>query len=169
MRIAVTGPESSGKTTLSLHLAEILNAAWAHEFARTYLTDLKRPYQAEDLVDIAKGQIAAWQEAANEPVLICDTEMLVMKVWSEFKFGTVDPFILQQLEQQRFDLYLLCKPDIPWEEDPLREHPEKRNELFEIYHTQLKEMNVTFVVLEGDMDQRLGKALSVIESLNRPS
>jgi NadR type nicotinamide-nucleotide adenylyltransferase len=164
MRIAVTGPESSGKTTLSQQLAQALNAPCIPEYARDYLTELKRPYIFTDLVEIANGQVKNWQQFADTDTLICDTEMLVLKVWSEFKFGKLDAYISEQLEQQEFDLYLLCTPDLPWEEDPLREHPEQRVELFAIYLTELKQRNLPFVVIEGQNEERLQQALTAIEN-----
>jgi NadR type nicotinamide-nucleotide adenylyltransferase len=165
MKIAVTGPESSGKTTLTEHLAKVLDAPFVHEFARDYLTNLNRNYTIDDLVDIAKGQIESWKRFEDSPLLISDTELLVIKVWSEFKFGKVDSFILDQFEQQQFDLYLLCKPDLPWEEDPLREHPEQRDELYTIYHAELIHRKLPFVVIEGANEKRIEVALSAIERL----
>lgn len=164
MKIAVTGPESSGKTTLSQQLAHVLNAPWIPEYARDYLNELKRPYVLADLVEIAHGQLKHWQQFAHTDTLICDTDMLVLKVWSEFKFGRLDAYISEQLEQQEFDLYLLCKPDLPWEEDPLREHPEQRAELFAIYLIELKQRNLPFVVIEGRNEERLQQALTAIEN-----
>ena len=168
MRIAVTGPESSGKTTLSKCLAEALDAKWIQEFAREYLLKLDRSYVRADLTEIAKGQLDLWRLSNHENIQVCDTDMLVLKVWSEFKYGAVDPFILEQLDQQQFDLYLLCTPDLPWEEDPLREHPEQRDQLYELYHTELTSRGLPFVVIEGDHDQRIEIALSAIDNLVDP-
>lgn len=94
--------------------------------------------------------------------LFCDTDLLVTKVWSEFKYGKCDPWILEQVNIHRYDLYLLCDIDLPWQDDPLREHPDKRKELFDIYHRHLLEMKVDFVIVAGIGDRRLENAIKAI-------
>lgn len=166
-RIAITGPESSGKTTLAKTLAEQLGVRWIPEFARTYLLENNGNYEQEDLVKIARGQITAWNKFSKEEILICDTEMLVMKVWSQVKYNTVHPFILKALSEQQFDHYFLCRPDIPYEEDPLREHPDQREELFEIYLEELKIRKLPFTIIEGNMDQRIKDCLFNIRGIQK--
>lgn len=163
-RIAITGPESSGKTTLAKALAERLKAQWIPEFARDYLLAKNGHYEQKDLVKIAHGQISEWNKLSQEEIVICDTEMLVMKVWSAVKYGQVDPFILKAWSEQHFDHYFLCSPDIPWEEDPLREHPEQREELFEIYLQELKDSKLPFTIVEGDLENRIEICLREVKS-----
>ena len=164
MRIAVTGPESSGKTTLSEGLAQELNGLFVPEFAREYLLNLNRPYTQVDLDRIAEGQVRSWESDVH-PFLISDTEMLVMTVWSEVRFGQSSPYIQAQLAQQRFDHYFLCFPDIPWEEDPLREHPTMRDELFHRYHQKLLELKLPYTLIKGGNEERMRVAMKVIAGL----
>jgi NadR type nicotinamide-nucleotide adenylyltransferase len=166
-RFAITGPESSGKTTLAQKLAEHLKVAWVPEFARDYLLARNGQYEENDLVEIALGQVSAWNKIVEQDIVICDTEMLVMKVWSEVKYNKVDPIIIQALLEQQFDHYFLCRPDIPWEEDPLRENPEQREELFEIYLKELKTRKLPFTIIEGNMQQRLRNCLFKIEEIQK--
>lgn len=154
-RFAITGPESSGKTTLTLALAELYNGKAISEFAREYLLKRNGNYCMEDLDIIAENQLALWKIHDASPLLFCDTEMLVMKVWSEFKYAFSSDFIQRALYRQNFDHYFLCRPDIAWEEDPLREHPEQRDELFEIYLSELNQRDLPFTIVEGDMENRL--------------
>ena len=163
MRIAVTGPESSGKTSLALELAKALDAVYIPEHAREYLLARDGVYTVEDLVPIAMGQQALWEHYADAPVLVSDTEMIVMKTWSEFKYGKVDPLILAALSTQQFDHYFLCYPDIPWEEDPLREHPEQRMVLFELYLRELQERKLPFTIVKGDLEERVELCRKVLE------
>jgi NadR type nicotinamide-nucleotide adenylyltransferase len=165
MRIAVTGPESSGKTTLAKTLAERLQIPWIREFARDYLMELNRPYHQDDLVKIAIGQLAEWNKFSSEVSLICDTEMLVMNIWSQVKYGSVDPIIQNAWAEQRFDHYFVCRPDIPWEDDPLREHPEQREELFEIYLEGLKARDLPFTIVEGNLKNRIEICLRVVKCM----
>jgi nicotinamide riboside kinase len=164
IRIAVTGPESSGKSTLSSSLASLVNGVLIPEYAREYLTKTNGLYTQSDLDDIAKGQLSMWENVENEHV-ICDTEMLVLKIWSEYKYGTCSTFISDALQKQRFDHYFLCRPDIPWEEDSLREHPHERAKLFEIYRMELIGLQAPFTILEGSNETRIQKCLNVINTL----
>lgn len=160
-RYAITGPESCGKTTLTSALAEQFNGTWIPEFAREYLTLRNGIYSIEDLDVIAKKQSEQWQNRTEE-LIFCDTDMTVMKVWSEFKYGTCSPLITSLLNRQQFDHYFLCRPDLDWEEDPLREHPEQREELFEIYLKELKDNNLPFSIVDGDLDARLQICRAII-------
>ena len=129
IRIAVTGPESSGKTTLCESLASHFKVAYIPEFARTYLEKTKGNYQQADLDEIAKGQLKNIL-AATSSVVISDSDFSVMEVWSLYKYGNVSPLIAALVKENTFDLHSLCTPDIPWEEEPLRETPTTRDLLF---------------------------------------
>jgi NadR type nicotinamide-nucleotide adenylyltransferase len=161
-RFAVTGPESSGKTTLAIALAEQYAGTFIPEFARAYLEQKNGIYAREDLDRIAEKQMALWEEISAEKLLFCDTEMLVLKIWSEFKYGTCSTFILEAFRNQQFEHYFLCRPDIDWEEDPLRENPEDREELFERYLSQLKKQQIPFTIVEGTLENRINMCADII-------
>ncbi|WP_194975716.1 AAA family ATPase [Aquiflexum lacus] len=166
-KIVVLGPESTGKSTLSKSLAEYFNCPWVPEYAREYIERLDRPYEYDDLLEIAKGQINEEEEAIviSEDLLICDTDLHVIKVWSEHKFGKVHPWIAQQITERKYDLYLLTDIDIPWENDPLREHPEpeQRNHFFEIYRSIVMDSGLPFKVISGSIGERLNDSVQFIE------
>ena len=152
LKIAFTGPESSGKTTLAKLVAETYKGIWIEEYARKYLSN-KSSYDQSDLDIIAQKQIENWKVEGD--FIIADTELTVIKVWSEYRFKDCSEFILEAYKNQDFDHYFLCKPDIPWEEDPLRENPDNRDELFELYLNELKALNRSFTIAEGNLDNRL--------------
>ena len=158
-RIAFTGPESCGKTTIAKQFAAHVGGTYVEEFARAYLEKRNGLYNESDLVTIAQGQWAQWYQ--TDGILVADTEMLVLKVWSEVRFGRVDTLIEEALKTQDFDHYFLCYPDIPWEPDPLREHPEQRMELFQRYKNSLEKMNLPYSILKGDLDVRIAHCLDV--------
>lgn len=166
IKVAITGPESSGKTTLAKSLAQHYEVDWVKEYAREYLTPKGGKYEKEDLDLIAEGQLLATCALKGVDVLISDTDMLVMKVWSEFKYGDVSPYIEQLWEDEDFDLYILCSPDLPYEEDPLREHPEHREELFEIYRSELSQAEKNFIVVNGNQQSRFDQAINAIDLLS---
>ena len=160
--VFVTGPEASGKSHLAKALSESLAYPWVPEYAREYLADLSYPYQREDVVRIGQQQ---WQLQQNmqklsqAPYLICDTGFLVLKIWMEYRYGEVDPWIEQHFIQTPAHQYVLCQPDIPWEPDPLREHPQQREELFELYLKALQDYDKPYTVIGGaDFKKRLESA-----------
>jgi len=167
-RISITGPESTGKSWLAEKLAACYQTSWVPEFAREYLIKLGREYRFEDIVEIAKGQLTKEREQEeevnekNNGMIFCDTDLLVTRIWSEFKYGRCDPWILEQLRIHRYDLYLLCDIDLPWMEDPLREHPDKRKELFSLYKAGLEAMPVKWAVVSGQGDTRLSNAIDIV-------
>ena len=147
IRVSVTGPESSGKTTLANDLHEIFGSGLVEEYARMHLNHNGKAYSQKDLLEIAKRQIAMEREAVESvrkknvdsnkfSFVFFDTDLYVLKIWSELAFGSCESFILDHLAQDSYDLHLLCKPDIAWEFDELREHPEPHQREF-IYHHYL--------------------------------
>ena len=160
--IVITGPESSGKTTLTKALAKALNIGYTEEYSREYLNS-NSTYKQEDLLKIAQGQLQK-EKANHNPIAIHDTDLITIKIWSEYKYNQCNPWIIEQIEQQKSKnrLYLLCKPDIPWEADPLRENPSNRAELFEIFLSEIQNTKHPHFIIEGE--KRLEKALLIIQS-----
>jgi len=161
MKIAFTGPECSGKSTTSKALSQQVNLPWVKEAAREYLEQHGRDYTPDDIITIAQIQFALWKENA----FVADTEMLVCSIWYEEKTGKRAAEIELLLQQQDFDIYFLCRPDLPWEFDELRENPTDRERLFEVYKTRLDELNIPYTILEGNLTQRLNKALKTRQKL----
>lgn len=179
-KIVVIGPESTGKSTLCKCLAAHYKTLWCPEYAREYLLTHGTNYTYEDLLIIAKGQIALeeeymekvsqhWQiknSKLKNPVLFVDTDMYVMKVWCEYVFGKCHPYILDKITEENTDLYFLCDIDLPWVKDELREYPDlqSRKELFHIYKDILINQNVPWFIISGTYEQRLQKAIKCIEA-----
>ena len=173
-KVAITGPESTGKSTLAEKLAHHYNTNFVPEYSRTYLENFEGRYTEDDVVEIAKGQhnlileeerklSAKTQQVTS--LLIADTEIVVCKIWVEYVFKHSNKVIDEILKQQNFDLYLLCDIDLPWVYDPLRENTnlEERKELFEIYRNTLEQMNLPFEIVSGDNEVRVNNAIKVIE------
>ena len=164
IRIAVTGPESTGKSMLTQQLAESFGTVWVPEFAREYIDNLGRPYIEEDILEIAKGQLdrEETQAALAKGLLFCDTELTVTRIWSEVKYGRCHPWILEKIREHAYDLLLLCYIDIPWESDPQREHPHLREHLFSLYQKELAGRDGPFEVVTGLGPERLQNAIRAI-------
>lgn len=166
-KVAIVGPECTGKSDLAEFLANHYATSWAPEYARGYLDNLLHPYSQIDLTTIAHGQLRleeTWAQDATK-LLICDTNLIVIKIWSDVKYGNTDPDILEHMAHQKYDLHLLTYIDIPWQDDPQREHPDKREELYERYHKEVSSMAIPFVEIRGDREARRKIAIEAIDKL----
>jgi len=167
LRVSLTGPESTGKSTLAAQLAAHYRTSFAPEFAREYLEHTGPRYTFEDLEEIARGQLE-WEEVAmsrGHRVVFCDTDMLVLKIWAEHAFGHCPEWILQRLEQYPYDLTMLLGVDLPWTPDPLREHPHLRQHFYNLYQRELRERMAPFAEIWGDATHRFKEACFLIDEL----
>ncbi len=166
-KVVVIGPECTGKSELSRFLADHFKTVYVEEYARAYLNKLIRGYEKSDLTKIAHGQVRMEDEWVYDAqrVLICDTNALVIKVWSEFKYGDVDPDILKVIKERKYDLYLLTYIDVPWENDPQREHPDKREHFWQIFKNEVEKTSVPFAIISGPREERRKKAVEAIGAL----
>lgn len=173
LRVALTGPESTGKTTLSRQLAAHYRTAWAPEYARQYLQEHGTRYTLADLEAITHGQLRAEAEAETEArsqgrlVMFCDTDLLVIKIWAEHAFGHCPAWILERIEQQQYALILLLDVDLPWEADPLREHPQPslRQHFYQVYQHALHTHRANFAEISGPPARRFEQACYAVDEL----
>ena len=156
-KIIVTGPESSGKTTLSKNLSQHLNSKLVNEFARYYLQKNNNKYNFDTLLEIAKNQLKL--ENQKSKIIICDTDLITIKIWSEYKFGKCDSWILDKINTQKKEqrMYLLCMPDLQWKYDSQRENEFDRDKIFNIYKKELISLEHKFCVIKGNNRLNLAK------------
>jgi len=164
IKIAITGPESTGKSSISEELAKHFQTVCVPEFARTYIENLGKPYIYEDILTIAKGQIDSETDYLPKAniFLFCDTELLVTKIWSEHAYQKCDDWILNTITKQTYDLYLLMDIDIPWKHDIQREHPHLRKYFFNLYLNELSSRKLPFEIISGENSNRTALAIKVI-------
>ncbi len=169
-KVVIIGPECTGKTTLAQVLAQHYNTAWVPEYAREYIDSLDRPYREEDLLAIANGQVMGENNGVRtaNKVLICDTDLLVIKIWQEHKYGKCYQEILDRIKASRYDLYLLTYIDVPWENDPQRENPGLRRFFFDIFKKELEARGLKFIELRGELSKRSQAAIKAIDQLFEP-
>lgn len=160
--IAVVGPECTGKTTLSRDLAQQLNGVYLPEYAREYLQTTD--YDERDVINIAREQNARELDfvAARPRIGFFDTDGVVNRIWFKERFGRVPTFVDENIRTQPHRLYLLTAPDLEWEFDPLRESPNDRERLFDIYIEELVKLGVDFLIVNGKGEARTKKALDFV-------
>lgn len=163
---ACVGPESTGKSTVCNRLASHFNGALVPEFARNYLDKRNGKYSQSDLLNIAEGQLNSEQRVIGlgKSPIFCDTDILVIKIWHEFKYGEQNSEINELLCRQQPRKYLLTYPDLEWTPDPLRENPNDLLELFQIYESELQYFGAEYRVIKGKNDVR---TLNAIEAINQ--
>jgi len=162
IKIAILGPESTGKTALAKSLAEHFEAPWVPEFAREYVENLSNPYTYDDVCNIALKQIEQekiYENNITEKIVFFDTDLIITKVWFEYKYKSVPDFLTERLKHGFFDLYLLCAPDLPWEADSVREHGTDREFFFEWYKAEIEQIGKPYVIVYGIGNQRIQHAI----------
>lgn len=165
-RILITGPESSGKSTLARQMAWALDGIYVAEYARRYLIAQQGAYEEGDLLHIARKQMQLEQAASRHDTLVfCDTGPFVLAVWSMVKYGRIAPEVQQLVQQADYDLILLCQTDLPWSYDPLREHPKPadREALYQRYVHYVTTSGLPFAIIKGE--DRLQQGLAHINAL----
>lgn len=169
VRFAITGPESTGKSALAEYLAKHFDTVFVPEFARKYLQMIDREYDYDDLEYIAKKQMLTenYLQKKAHGFLFCDTDLTVIKIWSEHRYQKCSDWVNYYQPRIKYELYLLCDIDLPWEADPLREHPNMRQHFFDLYHQNLIDRQVKFAVISGSGQERYDNALIAIETLVR--
>ncbi|MNF54111.1 Trifunctional NAD biosynthesis/regulator protein NadR [compost metagenome] len=171
IKIAIFGPESTGKTTLATQLSEYYKTVWVPEFARDYLQEKldsgRGICDINDMLPIAYGQTKLENESAQiaNKYLFCDTNLLVTKVFSELYYNFCDSLLDKAARAHQYDLFFLTDIDVPWEDDGLRDSPDGRETVFEVFKQSLIDNRKPFITISGDKETRLKKAIAIIEDL----
>jgi nicotinamide riboside kinase len=169
VKICITGPESSGKSTLAKVLSQQFSVPLVDEKARQYLLSLGRKHKLADLTEIASLQFKAEVEAKKKSkCIICDTDLLTIKIWAEDKYKASVGLVEENLKEQLADFYVVCYPDLTWQQDPLREDEHRRLEIFNKYVEVLNELNANYAIIKGIGAGRRERAIAQVDAfLNR--
>lgn len=165
IKIAIVGPESTGKSTMAAYLAEYYDTVWVPEYAREYCEKLTGPCTWQDEINMFYGQLELEETIipkANK-ILICDTTFITVKIWSDYTFGRSPQQVLDELSKHPYDYYLLLDIDLPWEEDPLRDFPHMREHFMNVWHTELQALGAEYKVISGTGAGRYQNAVDAID------
>ena len=161
MLYVVTGPESCGKSTLSQALGERFGVPVIPEAARHYLVSQR--YESSDLLAIA-GLQSEWERIDYRDFAVADTDLQVIYIWWQERFGPAPSALAQAYAEQSLRHYLLCAPDLDWQDDPLRESPDDRERLFRLYEEDLRRRGLGYDVIRGVGQERTLRAIACLET-----
>jgi HTH-type transcriptional repressor of NAD biosynthesis genes len=162
-RVCVIGAESTGKTTLAAQLARHYGTVWVPERLRAAGPALT----AADLSLAAHGQQVAEDLLARRAsrVLICDTGLLSVRLWSERLFGAAPDWLAEAAGSAGADLYLLTAADLPFTGADARNTPAERREFHAACERELVRLGRPYVMIAGDRDERLARAVEAVDAL----
>lgn len=168
-KIAIVGPESTGKSSVAQHLARSYKTACVPEYAREYCRNLNRNYTLQDELNIFYGQLALQRSVeplAQHNLLFCDTTLLTVKVWCDYLFGFTPDEVIQETLNMHYDFYLLMDIDLPWEDDPLRDFPDPvlRKHFMEVWKKELSALGADYQIISGLGEDRYLNAEQAIEN-----
>lgn len=158
IKIAVVGPESTGKSTMAQFLAKELKTLCVPEYARYYCKHLNNSYTPQDELNMFYGQLAledAILASTTSDIIICDTTIMTVKIWSDHLFGDTPLNVKTEINQRYYDLYLLMDIDLPWEDDPLRDFPNQREHFMTIWKRELEAINAKYTLISSTDEKRL--------------
>ena len=166
-RIVIIGPESTGKTALCKKLSEYYKTVWVPEYAREYVENLNREYEYKDLIKIAEKQISEFNNDYSnaDKFIFFDTYLIITKVWFQVVYNKYPLWLDKEIKKNKIDLFLLCNTDIEWEPDNVRENPDKRDELFNLYKKELENYNFNYKIISGEGKERFEKAKQYLTKL----
>ena len=165
IKIAIVGPESTGKSTISSALAKHFKTVWVPEYARYYCEGLTAACTLQDELNMFYGQLAlekSMEVVVKNNLMICDTTFLTVKIWSDYQLGETPQPVLEAIKTHHYDHYLLLKNDLPWEDDPLRDFKDMGDYFMDVWRKELNNINASFVEVGGVVN-RLENAIEAID------
>ena len=166
IKVAVVGPESTGKSTIAQQLAQHYGTVCVPEYAREYCRDLNRQYTLQDEMNMFYGQVALERSLvplAQNNLLVCDTMFLTIKIWCDHLFGATPAIVTDMLRNVKYDLFLLMDIDPPWVDDPLRDFPQLREHFMDVWHRELQAIDANYAVVSGLGEDRFRNALAIVQ------
>ncbi len=155
-RVCLLGGESSGKSTLAAALAQEWRTTWVPEFGRELWLAKAGQLQFEDLLAIAREQVAREDAAVSgaHRFLFCDTSPLTTLFYCREMFGQSDPR-LDELALRPYARTVLCMPDFPFVQDGTRRPPTFRDQQHAWYLRQFKDRRIPFLPAAGALRKRV--------------
>jgi nicotinamide riboside kinase len=174
VRVCCVGAESTGKSTLVQALAERHHTTSMHEYGRDYTVAKKDAgtndsWDLGDFIRIAEVQQQMEDAAAREagPLLFCDTDAMSTDLWCERYLGARNEAVNRLARSRRYDLFVLCDIDIPWEADGIRLGAESRAAMHQRFVEVLStERPEPWMLVSGEVLDRMDQVDAEIARLD---
>lgn len=165
--VVITGPESTGKSTLTKQLGDYFNMPYILEIARNYVQNLDRKYNKSDVIEIAKLQIITEQEILRQKpeFVFIDTDLIITKIWLQHVYNDYPTWVDEYLQKTPRHCHLLCYFDLEWKSDPVRENPDLREYLFNKYKAEVEKLSINYHIIKGKNKERLNSALRFLQGI----
>jgi NadR type nicotinamide-nucleotide adenylyltransferase len=181
-RVAIEGPESTGKSTIGRATAAALGYGYAPEWARDYIAARVRAghgFAEDDLLAIARGHVAQERslELVASRVLIADTSLLTTLAWGHHLHGRSDPAIERMFEAEEARApraRWFFTPETPWVHDMHRDvaadagSDAARWRFWDVLVAQAERRGLAYEVLPGGFEEKAGRAAALARALPPP-
>lgn len=170
-KIAIVGPESVGKSTITKRLATTYHTSYVPEYGREFTNDKNmsldtKEFTLDDISKIAAGHLFREEEALKNAgdcgLFFSDTETITTEIWSEIYFGKTPQWLreLNKVQPYKYDMYFLLTPEVPWVDDGTRylSNQEERWSHYEKLRDALEKRNLPYAIVDGaDYEERFKK------------
>lgn len=163
-RVAVLGPESTGKTELCKRLAHIYSTRFVPEPARALAEARGGTIDPAAIHLWVRTQVASEEAVARRAnrVLFSDTNATTAAFWSRRLWGDIPPDMPKHTANRDYDLVLVCRDDVPFVGLPERDLPDARRKMF----ADLRRAWNDAVVIEGSSwEKRVLDARKAVDHL----
>ena len=165
--VTVHGPESTGKTTLALALANAFTLPWIAEEARNHIIEGQR-FTEKDILRLAQLQYEAEKKAIQSQesgLTLADTNLINFVVWLSWEKLTVPQWLIEAIKNQPYRYNLLLQVDVPWVNDGFRNISDQslRDKWFTLYGQTLDQYGLHYKVIDGDYTSRENMAKSLLQ------
>lgn len=164
-KVCLYGPESTGKSTLAKKMAKNYHTVFVPEVARELITS--NDITIDDIIKIGQAQTDRVKEKLSiaNKIVFCDTDLITTKIYAKYYLNQV-PDILNKLENQiSYDLYFLLDIDVAWVADHLRDFGDRRQEMFNLFKSELEKRGINYILISGGYEEREEKIRKIIDAM----
>ncbi len=161
--ICFYGPESTGKSTMAKRLADHYQTEFVPEVAREFI--ISNAFTLDEIIKIGNAQTERVKEklkTANK-ILFCDTDLITTQIYSRHYLHEIPPILFKLEREIHYNQYFLFDIDVPWVGDGLRDLGDKRQEMLEVFQSELDNRKISYEWIRGTFEDRLVNIKATID------